>query len=100
LRGKTAKKGDERVAPNGYSYVKTKDRGWMLKHHIIAEEKYNRKVDKDITVRFLDGDRTNFDPDNIIMRPKSLSNKSKRIAIIKARIRELEAELLALASDE
>lgn len=99
MRGQAAPVGSERVSQNGYTYVKTKD-GWVLKHWIIAEEKYSRKVDRDVTVRFADEDRTNFDPDNIVLTPKRGKGRAdilrKRIREYRERIRELEAELNAI----
>jgi len=95
MRGQTASVGATRVAANGYHYTKTKT-GWRLTHHIIAEKKFNRHIDRDVTVRFKDNDRTNLDEDNIDIRPKADSTKGKRRQILQQRIRELKAELDAL----
>lgn len=89
---KPSKIGSERVSQNGYTYVKTID-GWKLKHHIVAEKKYARTIDKDVTVKFVDGDRTNFDPDNIEIRPRYAGRVESRKKVLRQRIRELQAEL-------
>jgi hypothetical protein len=92
-RGKQAKIGDENIAANGYHYIRTAS-GWRLKHHLIAEEKYGRFVDttKEMVV-FDDRNRENFNPDNIIIKPKSVGSDAKKRARIEARIQELQAEL-------
>lgn len=92
--------GDTRIAPNGYHYTYVAGTGWRLTHHIIAEEKYGRKIQPDVTVRFVDGDRTNLSPDNIVLKNKYEGKKGRRTETIKKliddhkrAIRELQAEL-------
>lgn len=89
-RGNPAKVGDTNISDNGYHYTRTAE-GWRLTHHIIAEAKYNRKIDKDVTVRFVDGDRRNLNQDNIIIKPIVVKDTRKKI--LQRRIRELKAEL-------
>lgn len=92
-RGETFPIGHERVAQNGYCYVKT-EQGWRLKHHLIAEEKLGRAIDTKLElVKFADHDRTNFAPDNIVVEPKKMPNKTARIAVLKARRDELQAQI-------
>lgn len=99
MRGETFPVGAVRVAQNGYQYVKTKE-GWRLKHHIIAEEKYERTIDTKIeTVRFKDRDRTNFDPDNIVVEPKKGITGAAKKARLQARIEELQAQLEELEEE-
>lgn len=95
-RGKQSKPGDERVAPNGYHYVKRK-KGWVLKHHVIAEKKLGRPVRKNERVYFKDGDRNNFDEDNIEVR--RVRTKEDRIKELDQRIDELKAERNALVKE-
>lgn len=93
LRGETFPLGYERVAQNGYHYIKTPT-GWRLKHHIIAEEKLGRVIDTKIeTVKFVDRNRDNFDPDNIIVEPKKGVTREAKKARIQSRIEELQAQL-------
>lgn len=79
--------GSEYVTPNGYTYVKISDKpitrntkgrssvNWKAKH-IIEWEKYNKKqLPEGFTVSFLDGDKTNFDIDNLIALPVSVEAK-------------------------
>ena len=80
-KGRQAKIGAENVAANGYAYVKTAS-GWRLKHHIVAEQKLGRPLEKGERVSFADNDRTNFDPANIIVatkQPKSGSTYGRRL---------------------
>jgi hypothetical protein len=87
--------GDETTNANGYVYVKTADRGWVAKHQLVAEQKLGRRLQKGERVRFLDGNRSNLDPENIdITRART---KEDRIAELKAKrdlidqqIRDLE----------
>ncbi len=57
--------GSERINVEGYTEVKTKDpRTWRLKQRIVYEE-YFGKIPKGYIVTFKDGDKQNFDPDNL-----------------------------------
>lgn len=87
-KGKRAVVGDENVSANGYTYVKTST-GWILKHWLVAEEKLGRPITKSDRVSFKDRDRTNFDPDNIIITEKGSprnSGMSKRLTTIEERM--------------
>lgn len=57
--------GSECVKSNGYVYVRTSENGdWKLKHHIIYENKYG-KIKKGNKIKFLDGNKRNFDINNL-----------------------------------
>ena len=90
-RGQVSAAGEERVAQNGYHYVRTGN-GWRLKHHIVAEEKLGRPLKPSETACFADKDRTNFNPKNIVIKTKGASSINKRIAVIEATVKELLAE--------
>lgn len=92
-RGKNAKDGSRRVSANGYDYTKTEDRGWVLTHWLVAEEKLGRKIQRGERVSFADGDRTNFAPDNIKVTQMGGGSLPRRKAQLEARIQELQAEL-------
>lgn len=94
-RGKKAEVGDTRTAPNGYHYTRTES-GWRLTHHIIAEESLGRRMETSERAVFHDGDRTNLDPSNIVVKPKGRSSSDARRARLEARIEELQAELAEL----
>lgn len=92
-RGETAPLGAERVAVNGYHYIKTPN-GWKLKHHIIAEKTLERTIDTKVeTVKFKDHDRHNFNPDNIIVEPKKGITKAAQKARLQSRIEELQSRI-------
>ncbi len=97
-RGSTSKVGDKRVSPNGYEYTKTEE-GWILTHKLVAEKRDGVKYNGDVTFRYADGDKTNFDPDNIIVMPKKFKSTASRRARLEARIAELQAELDSLGDD-
>lgn len=91
MRGQTSEVGSTRTAPNGYHYTKTAV-GWRLTHHLIMEEELGRKLREDEGVYFVDGKRHNLDPSNIKVREKGRGSLRRRLAVIEARIDELEAE--------
>lgn len=63
----TSPVGTEILREDGYLYVKIKQPNvWKPKHHIIWE-KENGPIPEDHAVLFGDGDRTNFDIDNLIL---------------------------------
>lgn len=96
-RGVAAKDGDTFVNKNGYHHTRV-DGKWRSTAHVIMEEKLGRPLDKETEmVRFADGNRTNLDPDNIVLqaRPGQRSREA-RIAQIEAKIFDLQAELLEL----
>jgi hypothetical protein len=70
-RGKHAAVGQETVNANGYTMVKTAQ-GWKFKHHLVAEQKLGRPLEKDERVTFKDNNRNNFDPDNILVSRKQI----------------------------
>jgi hypothetical protein len=97
-RGQASTVGDVRVSANGYSYTNTFE-GWRLTHHLVAEAKYRRKIRPGERVIFKDRNRTNFDPDNILVHKQGATTKARKIAQLKARIKELEAALEELESE-
>jgi hypothetical protein len=57
----------------GYVYIKVKDPDeWVLKHRYIYEQKYG-KIPKGCNVIFADGDKTNFNLDNLILVKNELN---------------------------
>lgn len=97
--------GTERLV-NGYVSVKQHDGTWKYKHHIIAEEKLGRPLGDNELVKFVDGDRTNFNLNNIDIRWKAPTKQYRRRAhlrrqIIKVRgtLDDLERQLELLGGD-
>lgn len=57
--------GSERLQKDGYVYVKVPDnKRWITKHKYLFE-KHIRKLNKGEIVIFLNGDKTNFELDNL-----------------------------------
>ena len=58
--------GSERITKDGYCEIKVSDTGrrWMSKH-LVVYEKHHGKVPRGSVVIFLDGDKRNFDIDNL-----------------------------------
>lgn len=90
-RGRNAPIGSERTSPNGYQYVKCKE-GWVLKHKLVVEEHLGRKLEENERIRFIDGDRTNLDPENLKVYTVRDKSPKARIAEIDAKIDELMTE--------
>ena len=62
--------GYERINKEGYVEVKTKEpRTFEFKHRLIYEQHFG-KIPKGYNVNFKDGDRSNFDPSNLIAMDK------------------------------
>jgi hypothetical protein len=89
-RGQASQIGTRRTSPNGYLYEKT-EHGWVLVHRLIAEKKLGRELMPNEYATFADGDRTNLNPDNIIVRARGRTSLRRRLAQIEAHIKELEA---------
>lgn len=94
-RGSESPLGTEKVSQNGYLYRKIKDREgklrWELVSRILAEEKLGRALHGDEYVTFVDGDKTNLDPENITVRVRGKQSLRKRLAQVEARIAEYSA---------
>lgn len=58
--------GTEYTKPDGMVLVKVMPNKWKYKQRYIYEQYYNIELPKDIMVIFLDGDRTNFNIDNLM----------------------------------
>lgn len=88
---------------DGYTMVKVKTTGtryerWKLKH-VLIWEKYNGPVPKDSVVTFLDGNRDNFDINNLacvrkgvnsVLNTKKLRSQNKDI--FEARVAQIELD--------
>ncbi|PAY37393.1 HNH endonuclease signature motif containing protein [Ligilactobacillus salivarius] len=88
---------------DGYTMVKVKETGtryerWRLKHVLIWEE-HNGPVPKDSVVTFLDGNRDNFDINNLacvrkgvnsVLNTKKLRSQNKEI--FEARVAQIELD--------
>lgn len=99
-RGKTAEIGATRTAPNGYHYTKLADRGWVLTHWLIMEEKLGRQLTKDESVRFKDpkvkrqlAETGKCDVSGLVLIRKRTTSLRAKKARLEARIQELQAEL-------
>ena len=89
-RGAASEIGAERIAQNGYRYIKTEG-GWKLFHHLIAEQNIGRNLTANEYACFADGDRTNFEPKNIIVQLRGRASIQRRLAQVNARLDELAA---------
>jgi len=97
-RGRVSTIGATRVSPNGYHYTRT-EKGWVTTHTIVAEERLGRPLEKNERVKFKDGDRTNLSPDNLIVYIVQERSKNRKIAQLKARIADLQAQLEELEDE-
>lgn len=81
----------------GYTSIKvaTEEGGsfWKLLHHVVWEKKVGRPKEPNEILYFVDGDITNFDPDNIAVKVKGENSLVRRKAqLIKQKLK-IEEEL-------
>lgn len=96
-RGRTSKVGDENVNALGYRQIKTADRGWIGKHIVILEKQLGRKLRAGERAIFVDGDKTNLHPDNIVLAgTKTQRSIQARIAKLRAEIEDRQAIITEL----
>lgn len=80
VTGRSIPIGTERVSRDGYIEVKVKrfsdrpcaNKCWRMKHHLVWEEFNGRHVPPNTMIVFADGDKRNFDPENLIAVPRSI----------------------------
>lgn len=103
-RGQAAEVGTETIAQNGYTWVKT-EVGWKYKHHLVAEENLGRSLLPTERAIFLDGNRTNFDPENIAVEVSQ--RRRNRVFLLETKIdkmigdlEEMKQELQSLKENE
>ena len=94
-RGRKAHIGDTRIAPNGYHYTRT-DGGWESTHRLVCAERLGRSVNSNERVRFLDGDRTNLNPENLEVYTIKQGSSHSRIARLEAKKDDIMSELIDL----
>lgn len=59
--------GSTRVDKNGYKLIKIAEPNkWALYHRRLYEEKHGEKLKKNEAIIFADGDKSNFDLDNLV----------------------------------
>lgn len=92
MRGRKSKIGDTRTAPNGYHYTRTEN-GWELTGRVVSAKQLGRELRPDERIRYLDGDRSNNDPDNLEVYVVKERSKAKRKALLESKIEALQAEL-------
>lgn len=76
---------DEHVTPDGYTYVKVNPRNartshdeWVSKGRLVWEMRNARDWPDDCRCVFADGDRTNYDPENIVPVPNPIYVSTQR----------------------
>jgi hypothetical protein len=64
--------GYERISKDGYTEVKVGEglRQFRLKHRVVWEQHFG-PIPKGCNVQFRDGDKTNFDPSNLVLMTKA-----------------------------
>ena len=84
----TKNNGIEIVYTSGYTYKKIGAKDWQLKHRLIFIEHYGDIIGEDDVVRFKDGDKTNFEIENL-----ELINKFEHLYLNRTKHNELPDEL-------
>lgn len=76
--------GTERTLKDGRVEIKVgMPRKWRLKSHIVYEEYYGEKVEKYDVMVFLDGNRTNCDPKNLMKVSRSEQGTLRQMGMTK-----------------
>tara|TARA_R110000822_G_scaffold301108_1_gene424781 strand:- start:7231 stop:7728 length:498 start_codon:yes stop_codon:yes gene_type:complete len=57
--------GTTQIDERGYVRIKTKFNTWELKHRFIWEKEHNQKIPDGHSIRFKDGNRNNFEINNL-----------------------------------
>jgi cell shape-determining protein MreC len=101
-RGQRAQVGDETTNKNGYTYVRTADRGWVAKHQMVMEARIGRQLLPGEYVSILSEDKSDYSESNLELRRRGdkKSNIKHRLAEIETRIEELQAERELLLQQE
>jgi hypothetical protein len=98
-KGKSSEVGETMTNANGYSCTRTKD-GWRFTHHLIAEAKIGRPINRATEmVKFEDGDRSNLNPDNIIIVARKTASANARLAKLIAQRAEIDAQIKAIQKE-
>lgn len=92
MRGNVADVGTRRVSPNGYTYEKT-PYGWETVQRLVMEQHLGRPLSDNEYVCFLNGDKTDFDITNLLLRQRGRSSLERRIAALEAKKTEIEEVL-------
>jgi hypothetical protein len=91
-KGQPAVVGSTFTNQNGYHHTKTEE-GWKATHTLLMEEKLGRKLSRNEFVKFIDGDRSNLNLDNLELRTRGdAKSPQARLAVLEARIEELQGE--------
>jgi hypothetical protein len=102
-RGQAATIGDTKTNVNGYTYEKTADRSWVAQHILVMEKHLGRRLAPGEYVSFNEGaPRTPALLENLTLRRRGDARRTNRsrIAQIRARIAELQAELELLLEED
>lgn len=93
--------GSERINVDGYTEVKIAEpKKWVMKQRLVYEQIHGIKLKPGEVVIFLDGNKQNFEPDNLHKLTRSalarynqdhLSTKNKDVSLAAARIAELKS---------
>ena len=95
VRGRKARVGDTRTAPNGYHYTRITT-GWILTHRLVLQKHLERQLSSDERVRFVDGDRTNLSIENLDVYITKKGSTDSRIARLEVKKDDIMSELLNL----
>lgn len=80
--------GSFREDSNGYIRIKVANRKWMLYHRYLWEKYYNKKLPQDMIIVFLDGNRRNFNIENL-----AAITRAEHLYITDHRLRFSDAQL-------
>lgn len=86
--------GSERITKDGYVEVKVRDirggqyyKNWKGKHVLIWEQYHGRPVPPGHAVIFADGNKRNFDPDNLLLVSRAQLVRMNQLGLVKNDVR-------------
>ena len=95
--------GSERINVDGYVEIKVAEPNkWRAKHRVVYEEYHGEEVKKGEVVIFLDGNRLNFEVDNLIKLTRAelvrynqdhLYCEDKELSLVAANIARIKAKI-------
>ncbi len=80
--------GTERIDADGYIKVKIAENKWVMKHRLVWERIHKRTVPDGYFVTFLDGNKLNFDKDNLV-----LISRAENMFLNKRKLRSKNAKI-------
>jgi hypothetical protein len=98
MKGRSSKIGETRISPNGYHYTRISNK-WELTGRLVAGKRLGRPLTERERVRYIDKDKLNNDPDNLIVYETTKTGTARKLAQLRARRDELNGRIELLEEE-